>query len=255
MFEWLLSPIDPARVHDLGFAVSWHARSMVLAWGVLAPLAVIIARFFKITPKQDWPRQLDNQFWWRCHLIGQSGVVVLSLVGLALIFGLTSRPVSLHGWLGYGVLIGLIAQVAIGVFRGDKGGPTAPHADGSLRGHHYDMTRWRRIFEHAHKALGYAVIALAMTTILFGLWHSNAPRWMWMSLAIWWPCLVLVFIILQKRGYAVDTYQAIWGDDPAHPGNQRTAPGWGVHRPGDTTTQANGEPHVRNDRGNRVRSP
>ena len=57
--EWLLSPIDGARAHEVGFAVSWHARTMVLGWGVIAPLAVILARFFKILPGQDWPRALD----------------------------------------------------------------------------------------------------------------------------------------------------------------------------------------------------
>ena len=48
--EWLLAPIDQARAHEIGLGVAWHGRSMVLAWGVLAPLAVLIARFYKVLP-------------------------------------------------------------------------------------------------------------------------------------------------------------------------------------------------------------
>ena len=51
--DWLLAPIDPTRAHEVGLAISWHARLMVLGWGILAPLAVIIARFFKVMPGQD----------------------------------------------------------------------------------------------------------------------------------------------------------------------------------------------------------
>jgi hypothetical protein len=38
-----------------------------------------------------------------------------------------------------------------------------------------------------------------------------------------------VWVTLQRRGLAVDTYQAIWGPDPQHPGNA-TPPGWGMNR-------------------------
>ncbi len=262
MLDWLLSPIDASRAHEVGAAVSWHARSMVLAWGVLAPVAVILARFFKITPRQDWPRELDNQFWWRCHLIGQTSVAILSVIGLAVIFWSSERPISTHGILGYAVLAGLVLQVLFGILRGDKGGPTAPAPDGSPRGHHYDMTLRRRMFEMAHKALGYMVLALAAITILYGLWMANAPRWMWTSLALWWPSLLVVFVVLQRRGFAVDTYQAIWGPGAEHPGNTMPALGWGVRRPGDapkpkqaSKTQDGETSHVRSDRGDGLRSP
>ena len=95
------------------------------------------------------------------------------------------------------------------------------------------MTPWRRMFEALHKALGYGLLALAAVTILLGMWAANAPHWMWIALPLWCLGLVALFIRLQRRGLAVDTYQAIWGDDPQHPGNQRPLPGWGVRRPGD----------------------
>jgi hypothetical protein len=230
MLDWLLSGIDSTRGHDVGFTVSWHARSMVLGWGVLAPSAIIIARFFKVTPEQDWPREVDNQFWWRCHLFGQISVLILSVIGFVLIYRVVDRPVSRHGWMGYAVLSGLVFQVSLGFMRGDKGGPTAPKADGSLRGDHYDMTSWRLWFERLHKGVGYSVIGLAFATITMGLWDVNAPKWMWLGISTWWVVLTVIFSQFQKRGRAVDTYQAIWGDDPCHPGNVGPPPGWGMRR-------------------------
>ncbi|MEM9578105.1 MAG: cytochrome b561 domain-containing protein [Pseudomonadota bacterium] len=248
--EWLLAPIDPSRAHDVGFAISWHARLMVLGWGVLAPLAVLMARFFKVMPGQDWPREVDNQIWWRSHWMGQSLVVILSLAGLALVLPTDLSAMTAHNWMGYAVLSGACIQVVLGFFRGSKGGPTAPAADGSLRGHHYDMTPWRLAFEALHKSVGYATLVLAMATILFGLWKANGPVWMWGALILWWTALMIIFIVLQRRGMAVDTYQAIWGTDPTHPGNQRPAPGWGMRRAG---VQDEGKANVRDHRGDRVR--
>jgi hypothetical protein len=227
--EWLLAPVDPNRVHDVGIAVSWHGRSMVLAWAVIAPLAVIAARYFKVMPGQDWPRELDNQLWWRTHWSGQVAVVILTAIGLVLVVGRAGER-GLHGTLGYLVLLLLAAQVGLGVFRGSKGGPTAPAADGSLRGDHYDMTLLRVMFEWLHKLLGYTVLALAAVVVGLGLWEANAARWMWLLIGSWYLLLVAVSVFLQRRGWAVDTYQAIWGPDLSHPGNSRKPIGWGITR-------------------------
>ncbi len=251
MWEWLTSPIDPGRAHLVDFAISWHARSMVLAWGILAPLAVFAARFLKILPGQNWPQELDSQVWWRSHWIGQIAVVVLSLGGLALVLPADLSQLHLHQVLGYAVLLGMGVQVLFGLLRGTKGGPTAPAADGSWRGDHYDMTRRRLVFEAVHKAIGYLTLILAVMTILSGLWTANGPIWMWITLIAWWALLVGLFIALQSRGLAVDTYQAIWGDDPTHPGNRRAAQGWGARRP---VEYDEGDANVRGDRGDRIRS-
>ncbi len=227
--EWLLTPIDPTRLHDVGASVSWHARTMVLAWVVLAPLAVIVARYFKVLPGQDWPRQLDSQLWWRSHWMGQGIVVLLSCFGLGLIL-VEAKGGTLHGALGFALLGLMIVQVVLGIFRGSKGGPTARARDGSLHGDHYDMTPLRAAFEWCHKLIGYAALLLAGYVILLGLWQANAPRWMWLVIGLWWVGLALAAIVLQKRGRAIDTYQAIWGPDPAHPGNRRQPIGWGIRR-------------------------
>ena len=200
-------------------------------------------------PGQDWPRQLDNQTWWHAHWIGHSAVVVLTLFALLLVLPSDWSAMTLHNWLGYMVLVAMCAQVLLGVFRGSKGGPSAQNADGSTTGHHYDMTSRRKVFELAHKALGYLTLFLACLTILLGLWKANGPVWMWLSLIAWWAALVVIFVRLQKHGMAVDTYQGIWAPDVSHPGNQLPHPGWGVRRLG----QKEGErDHVRSDRRDRV---
>lgn len=227
--DWLLASIDPSRPHVVGFDVSWHARSMVIAWVILAPLAVIVTRYFKVMPGQDWPRDLDNQVWWRSHWIGQSLVFALSIFGLGLVVGTTAR-LGLHGTLGYVVLALMVVQVCFGAFRGTKGGPTARGADGSPRGDHYDMTPWRLWFERVHKTTGYVTLLLAVAVIILGLWEANAPRWMWMVIFGWYGAILTWCIFLQKQGRAIDTYQAIWGPDQCHPGNRRKPIGWGIRR-------------------------
>jgi len=218
MIEFLLSPIDPDRAHQIGNYVAWHGRLMALAWGVLFPLGILIARFWKITPRQNWPRELDNQTWWHAHLGLQytGGAVMMAALGLILMH--EGGGGASHGYVGW-VLSG---------FAVTKGGPTEP----GLRGDHYDMTRRRLIFEHVHKTAGYGLVALASWGILSGLWLANAPLWMWLGLASWWCALIGLFILLQRRGMAVDTYQAIWGPDPDLPGNRRRPVGWGISRRG-----------------------
>ncbi|MEM7021533.1 MAG: cytochrome b561 domain-containing protein [Pseudomonadota bacterium] len=232
MVEWLLGPIDPGRAHEVGLNIAWHGRLMVLAWGFLIPLGVITARFAKIAPWQDWPRQLDNPTWWHCHLMLQYTAGVAMLGGLVMIL---TRPgegmgATLHvvaGWTIFGLAS---VQFLAGWLRGTKGGPTDPAADGSYAGDHYDMTQRRKIFEYLHKTLGYLLMVAAAATILTGLWITNAPKWMWIGLINWWAIYVLAFVNLQRRGLAVDTYQAIWGPSQTHPGNRRTPIGWGVRR-------------------------
>jgi hypothetical protein len=46
--------------------------------------------------------------------------------------------------------------------------------------------------------------------------------------------LVAAFAVLQIRGRAVDTYQAIWGPDLDLPGNRMKPIGFGVRRRGDS---------------------
>lgn len=231
MLEWLLTPIDATRGHDIGWHLSWHARTMVAAWGGLVPIGILAARFFKIWPGQDWPRSLDNRNWWDIHRAAQYGAAALMAIGLVLILRAPTSEIVLpgpHALMGWTVLALAGLQIAGGLLRGTKGGPTEPAPDGSNSGDHWDMTPRRLVFEYCHKYLGYVAFLLSVATVVSGLWQANAPIWMWIVLIGWWGVLITLFVVLQRRGMAVDTYQAIWGSDPALPGNQRRPIGLGV---------------------------
>jgi len=233
MLDWLLAPIDATRAHDIGIALSWHARLMVLSWGVLTPVAILIARFYKIRPRQKWPQELDNRLWWNAHYMGQTASFVIACIALVLVLVSGQNPgaAQWHPVLGYLVMSLGLLQLVSGLFRGSKGGPTERQADGSLRGDHYDMSRRRLVFECVHKSVGYTTLGLIVFALLTGLWAANAPNWMWLGLGGWVSLLLTVGITLQRRGRAYDTYQAIWGPDPEHPGNRLPKQGMGVVRP------------------------
>jgi hypothetical protein len=192
----------------------------------------MVARFFKIAPGQDWPRALDDPRWWFIHRFCQYTALAFTVVAAALILWRLGGPKlrTGHGLMGWALLCVAALQLFGGLMRGEKGGPTAPAPDGSLRGDHYDMTPRRILFERAHKSLGYVALALGLACVVAGLWIANAPRWMWIVIAGWAALWGTLFAIFQRRGMAVDTYQAIWGPDPALPGAGRPPIGWGVRR-------------------------
>lgn len=236
MLEWLGAPVDPTRAHEIGALLSWHGRAMVAAWSVIVPIAILAARFFKIFPGQDWPNHLDDKRWWRTHRWGQYAALAVMGLGLYLILKVpkptpgATASAGIHHLLGWATLaLGSIQYVAAWL-RGTKGGPTEPAPDGTLRGDHYDMSRRRRIFERLHKSIGYLALLISIAAVITGLWQANAPRWMFATLWVWYACVVAAFVLLQRRGMARDTYQAIWGPDPAHPGNGMRPIGLGVNR-------------------------
>lgn len=236
MLDWLLSPIDPTRVHDIGHALSWHARLMVLSWGVLTPVAILVARFGKITPRQRWPQEVDSHLWWNTHYMGQSASFVIACIALLLILISNQNPgaARLHPILGYLIMSLGLLQILSGIFRGNKGGPTELPVTGSLRGDHYDMTRRRLLFEFVHKSVGYTTMGLVLFALPSGLWAANAPNWMWLAIGGWLLLLLVTGICLQRRGRAYDTYQAIWGPDLSHPGNTLPKQGLGTVRPSES---------------------
>jgi len=230
MIDWLLTPLSGAAGHQIAPWAYWHARSMVLAWAVLLPLGALVARYFKVTPSQHWPAQLDNKVWWHAHRVLQwAGVVVMS-AGAALAWrhaGSAAAMARLHAWAGWALIALGWLQVAGGLARGSKGGPT----DDRLHGDHYDMTAHRVWFERLHKAGGWLAVVAAVAVIAVGLVLADAPRWMALALAAWWLALAGAAWRWQRRGLCIDTYQAIWGPDPRHPGNRLVPIGWGVRRP------------------------
>ena len=230
--EWLFSNWDSRREHKIDFGSQWHARAMFIAWGVLLPCGILIARFYKITPKQNFPHELNNKFWWHSHLFLQATGCWIALFAVLFMLYYNSHTVDapIHRLLGW-ITMGLaVAQVLLGVFRGKSGGPEDPAPDGSWRGDHYDMTRRRYFFEYTHKTMGYVAVLFSWAATLTGLWYVNAPKGMVLFIVLFWVVLVGVFIRLQCQGRTFDTYQAIWGTSPEHPGNTKKNVGLGVNR-------------------------
>lgn len=236
--DWLLTPLSGASEHVIAMHLAWHGRLMVLSWGVLLPIGVLVARYFKVRADQDWPRVLDNKWWWDRHRQSQYAGVLLMTIGVALAWCFESDSVTnsgagigagrersgawtiadLHrtgGWIIFA--LGWL-QVVGAWFRGTKGGPTDPRATpddpSTWRGDHYDMSMRRQLFEWQHKLGGWIALALAAATLASGLVHADAPRWMFGSLALWWVALAALAAHWQRRGRCVDTWEAIWGPPP-----------------------------------------
>lgn len=227
--QWWSRAIDGGAHRVPEKFIAWHARLMVVAWSFLVPAGIVVARFYKVTPRQRFPEQLDNQFWWITHQAMQYGGVLLTLIAIYLVMGRetnlisSAEPVRLHGFAGWTLCALCIVQVVGAWLRGSKGGPVDVNAwpdSPVLAGDHYNRTRRRIVFEHIHIATGYATLALAVVTTMLGLFASAAPRWMWAVLLIWWALVVARYLQLQRRNTHVRTYQAIWGPARNHPGNQ-----------------------------------
>lgn len=230
MLNWLMTPLSGVSEHSIQPWAYWHARCMVLGWGVLMPVGALAARYFKVTARQKWPQELDNRAWWHAHRAVQWAGIVAMTIGAALAWGQgqsVTAAATMHAWAGWALIAAGWLQVIAGTVRGSKGGPT----DHALRGDHYDMTPHRLRFERMHKTLGWLAVLAAVAVIALGLSVADAPRWMPLVLCAWWGALAWLALHWQRRGRCIDTYQAIWGPDPSHPGNRLRPVGWGVRRP------------------------
>jgi len=229
----MLNPIDANRLHDIDMTIKWHARLMSLAWSFFFPVAILAARFYKVLPRQRFPDELDNQWWWNAHRICVALGTFAALMAALLVWFVSSGDISvnrLHRYAGWSALTLLGFQIASGFLRGTTGGPRRASYSGELRGDHFDMTRRRIVFEHLHKSIGYIALACAWIATIAGLWSVNAPVWIWILVVAWWMTMVIFGVWLQMHHRAIDTYQAIWGTDPKLTGNQMTSIGVGVRR-------------------------
>ena len=106
--EWLITPVSGSLSHQIGPNSYWHGRLMVIAWSLAVPVAIIVARFYKVTPRQNWPTELDNKFWWHMHRYSNIFAVGISLIGIYLVYG-NNRYVGelrdTHGMLGWLVFL------------------------------------------------------------------------------------------------------------------------------------------------------
>lgn len=235
---WLATPISGATAHAISAPTAWHGRLMVTAWAVFAPLAILVARYFKVTPGQDWPRVVGNSFWFLWHrglgyLIMATTIAAVGLIALA--YGPIGPINGLHAAFGWITTALVIAIVAGTLARGTHGGPVHPMTKQPMPpdkwfGDHFNMTPRRIVFEYTHKFGGAALLVISIAATYSGLARADAPRWMFVTLSLWWLCVAVAALVLQRQGRGLDTYQAIWGPSPDLPGSNRTPIGFGIRR-------------------------
>lgn len=212
--------------------LQWHMLAMLAAWGGLIPGGIVVARFFKVTPGQDFPRRLDNRLWWDWHRVTHYAGIGIALAGGALMAAQKAdHGQSAHAMVGLVALAAGALQIVSAWLRGTKGGPTDPRSDSAdpatWRGDHYDMTRRRRLFEAWHKTMGYVALALAFGAAATGLALIAAGWLAWCVLGAAGAAFAGSLIGLAAWKTPVATYQAIWGTDRRHPGNGAVEDGHG----------------------------
>ncbi len=182
---------------------AWHGRLMALAWSVLIPIGVLMARYCKVTPRQPWPEVLDNPAWWHAHRATQYVAVACMVIAIYLILNAPPDPTrtsNVHGVVGWCAFALAIAQLIGAWLRGSKGGPSEAAPDGSWFGDHYNMTSRRQRFESIHKTVGYLLLMLAAIATVSGLATAAAPVWMRITITLWWLALMIVEFLFIERG-------------------------------------------------------
>jgi hypothetical protein len=216
---------------DRTFEIHWnlHAYLMFLCWFILVPFGIMAIRFLKTKPvPTGLPRgvgKFDRLFiWWVMHIWTLYTAIGLSLLGLTIAMVSSGGfSGSVHSFFGFGTVLFGTLQIIAAWYRGTHGGPNHLNSDPddptSWRGDHFDMTRQRRWFEAYHKTGGYFAMLLALGAVTTGLMQF------WMPLIAIVLLLILLggfglFILAEGKGQRHDTYQAVFGSDPDHPGNK-----------------------------------
>ena len=195
----------------------WHGALMAVAWLLLIPADALVARFYKVRPTQDFPRKLDDRFWWDTHRLLQSFGAGLSVLGVWWAYdalGKVDWQVG-HVQLGIVALTLMAAQMLSPLLRGSKGGPTDEFADPAdpltWRGDHYDMTLRRRLFEAWHKHFGYVAMAVAAAAVWTGIEMAGLAGWWKAGVVMAVAVFAGLFVRLTRQHRRVDTWLAIWG--------------------------------------------
>lgn len=185
-----------------------HAGLMLTAWCLCIPFGVLIARYFKVTRQQDFPAQLDNNYWWNWHRGLQYIGVALSTLGFGAMVALNGFGLeTLHSKIGIVIVILGWCQLLSAWVRGSKGGPT----DTQMRGDHFDMTPRRYAFEIFHKSSGWMAVLGAIAAAVTGIELGGLSVYWHVGLAV----LTLGYLLGARHFHAqhrhVSTYLAIWG--------------------------------------------
>jgi len=156
----------------------WHGILMMLAWGVVLPIGMIVARFCRHRP---------NYIWFKVHMPFQICGALTAFTGGSLIF-YTLWPnghfAVWHAFSGIVLLCILFLQCCVGIFRPrtEEGKP---------------KTRVRNCFKWWHAWTGRVILLAAFVQALSGILFINWPQWAFIVYFFWGVLILAVIIILE----------------------------------------------------------
>eukprot|EP01135_Chromosphaera_perkinsii_P007995 Nk52_evm67s1073 gene=Nk52_evmTU67s1073 len=171
-----------------------HGLFMAISWGMLLPVGVVIARYFKH----------KDPLWFQLHRIIQLSGVLLFILGL--VFGILARASGgshfqfAHGIIGIIVILLGIAQPIGAFFR--------PHKDAPKR--------W--IFNLLHWWGGRIALALGVVNISLGFFMIIAPEGAWIAWYVYLGIFIVVVIVFE-----ICHRKKLWLFDGADMGSGRIA--------------------------------
>jgi uncharacterized Zn-binding protein involved in type VI secretion len=161
-----------------------HGILMFVAWGVLAPVAMMIARFAK-----QWPWFGDNGRWFK-HFHRPMMILAVLITWASFIIALImvegNHFMVTHTYFGLVVVICATYQPINAAMRGT-------HED------HAQMTRKRVIFETVHKATGRTAILIGLVAIPTGIKALGGSDAFFTFYIVWASLLAVVFIALSIK--------------------------------------------------------
>jgi len=218
-----------ADMIDSEILLASHAIIMAATWGVMVPVSLVITRFFKVMPGQNYPQEINNSFWMRTHRVMSTTVIFVATAGAGLaVWALGGISLaSTHAQWGFAVVVLGWLQLFIALQRGTHGGPwgLSRNVENILPrdqwfGDHYNMTLRRRIFEVVHIWTGYPTAIAGLVAVALGI-DGYGLAWPWqVAYGAWVLAILLAYWKFTRDRRRVPTYQSIWGLAPEHPGNR-----------------------------------
>ncbi|MEE9190383.1 MAG: cytochrome b561 domain-containing protein [Candidatus Neomarinimicrobiota bacterium] len=207
----------------------YHAILMMGIWFILVPIGVVAVRFLKPKPTtygiEKGTGKLDPKLiWWTIHYFSLYAAIGLSLAGMTVAMVVSGGfSGSMHSIWGFATILFGCLQIVSAWFRGSHGGKHGVDSDpddpSTWHGDHFDMTPQRRRFEAYHKTAGYFTIMLALGAVISGLIHYWMPV-IAIALGFIFVGLLVLFVLLESKGYRQDTYRSVYGNHPDNPYNK-----------------------------------
>ena len=182
---------SPTEDYSLTYA---HGTVMVVAWMVFASTGILFARYGRSLSVGNHQKLLGETVWFQAHRLALTLVSVLTLLGFFLILSqVGGKWVSLaddgprifaHSILG-AIIVGFtMIQVWMALFRC------------------HPNSRFRFIFDWAHRTTGVLAFVLAIPTIFLSITYlSQNHNGLFTVISIWTAWIIIVIIICELLDY------------------------------------------------------